>query len=281
MIEAKILAATMPAGVQTVALVTFQIEAPIYVWTELLTHKRLARNASSARYESPKRHNEHGFYTPQIWYERTERGRVGDPLPYDVTQQLSELWTVAHRYLADMQVTMQTLVKNRGYAGIANEQINRLTTTAKMVRGVVTATWPAWRAFLELRASDEADVAMQELAFEIDAQLDVAEFNGGIHHVPFGEATHDVERLMQAAARIARVSNGAPGPGQRGDADLARDLLRDGHLSPFEHIATWGPDPITSALCSADSDRVIGHDYVYGWTNLRARIEKNLVNLPA
>lgn len=281
MISAELIAATRPKGQEGYGLATFQVKVPVYVWTELLTHKRLARNASSSRAQSQKRHANMGWYTPPVFYEQGEFMQAGEPLPEEVQEAVRELWDGLHRTVYQGVSGIDTYVRSLGFKGLAKEQINRPLGTTKMLTGVVTATEDAWRSVLALRKHPAADTAMQLLAYQLDEGLRTATWWHADWHIPFDDnpaAPRDLleyrERAKVAAARLARVSNGKPGPGQRSDLELAEQLLTDRHLSPFEHVARMEEMPPTSAVCSVERDLWFGDDYsIRGWANFRADIE--------
>ena len=266
MITADLVLATRPPerydGTVGPGLATFVVEVPAYVWMELLTHKRMARNASSARAQSHQRHAAMGYYVPAQWYRQgtwMSPGLPLDPATNDyITQLVEEHYAEVERRIAAIVIASN--------GGIAKEQINRLMPISRMMRGVVTATEPAWRAMLALRNHPTADVAMQHLAQQIAQALDAAAWVSAWKHTPFA----DDGDVMTAAARIARVSAGAPGPGQRSDAQLAQDLIDQRHWSPFEHCASWVHQPRRSALCSAADDLHHG----MGWQNHRSALER-------
>ena len=266
MITADLVLATRPPphrdGTTGPGLATFVVEVPAYVWMELLTHKRLARNASSARAQSHQRHAAMGYYVPAQWYRQGSWMSPGDPLPY---HENSDVIALVEAYYENCERWIELII-DASDGGIAKEQINRLMPISRMMRGVVTATESAWRAVLALRDHPSADVAMQALAQQIRGRIETAEWQTATRHVPF---TDDGD-MMTAAARIARVSTGAPGPGQRSDAQLAQDLIDQRHWSPFEHCATWIFNPKRSALYSADDDDHHG----FGWENHRVTLER-------
>lgn len=265
MITAELVLATRPPhhrdGSMGPGLATFVVEVPAYVWMELLTHKRLARNASSARAQSHQRHAAMGYYVPAQWYRQGTWMSPGAPLDADDN---SDVIALVDRYYGECERRIAEIIAASN-GGLAKEQINRLMPISRMMRGVVTATEPAWRAVLALRDHPAADVAMRELAQQLRDKLDRAAWVSAMHHVPF---TDDGD-MMTAAARIARVSTGAPGPGQRSDAQLAQDLIDQRHWSPFEHCASWVHNPRRSALCTTRDDM----HYAMGWQNHRSVLE--------
>jgi hypothetical protein len=278
---------TQPAGGgwrDSKGLATFVVEVPVYVWTELLTHKRLVRNASSSRAQSSKRHQGMGWYTPPTFHQQGTFMQGGDPFPEDVQKELAAFWEDLHHSVQGRVNAVNFRLEQQGYKW-AKEEVNRLLPTTKMVRGVVTATTSAWAAFLKLRANPSADRAMQNLAQDILVTLEGAPLVISDYHIPFDEKGGPVadvadyyERCMVAVPRLARVSTGAPGPGRRSDGELFNDLLGQQHLSPFEHCARYTTFPMTSALAVKPED--FGYSEspqgwgVRGWENYRAEIER-------
>lgn len=261
MINAELILATRPPGTGP-GLATFVVEVPAYVWMELLTHKRFARNASSARAQSHQRHAAMGYYVPAQWYRQGTWMSPGAPLDYAHNAHVTDL---VEEYYAEVEQRIAEIIAVSN-GGIAKEQINRLMPISRMMRGVMTGTESAWRAMLALRNHPTADVAMQRLASLIFEKLSAADWKISDEHMPFGDD------VMTAAARIARVSAGAPGAGQRSDIDLAHDLIEQRHLSPFEHCATWVSYPASSALCSTPDDTYDDR----GWENHRVVLESGI-----
>lgn len=278
--QAELLLATRPLRTDSNGLATFVLEVPLYVWVELLTHKRPARNASSSRAQSYKRHSAMGYYTPPVFYSQGEFMRAGEPLPEEVQAELLEFWTLLHQDIYERIDAKLGSLKARGYTW-AKEQVNRLLPTTKLVRGVMTATEDAWGKVFALRNHPDADRTMQEVAAGMQAELERAYWWRADYHIPFDDnprAPRDYEefdaRAKVSAARLARVSNGQPGPGQRPDEVLASDLLRDQHFSPFEHIARWVSYPLTSALAVKAEDFYSDNEGIWGWENYRSELEE-------
>lgn len=264
---------TRPKSTNGVDLATVIVEVPAYIWMELLTHKRVARNASSARAQGYNRHVAHGLYIAPRYYEADRWMRIGASLADDVNDRVRDRIEGLYDYIVGEIAAIQREAGVR----IANEQINRLLPISRMMRGVMTATLPAWMAIIKLRSAPTADVLMQQVANSIEGVLKSMPIWSADVHVPFAPAGADINSESTwriAAARLARVSAGAPGEGQRSDEDLANLLIADGHWSPFEHIAAWMSDPIPNALCSAYDD--YGDDVgtgSFGWQNYRVELE--------
>lgn len=262
---------TQPNGAG-VGLATVIVEVPAYIWMELLTHKRVARNASSARAQGFSRHVRHGLYIAPRYYQADKWMRIGDPLADDVNDRVRDRIEALYDHIVGEIADIQ----HEAGVRIANEQINRLLPISRMMRGVMTATIPAWEALIKLRSAPTADVLMQQVAGKIESVLESMPVQQRNQHVPFAPDGADLQSDATwriAAARLARVSAGAPGEGQRSDEELAQLLIADGHWSPFEHIAHWTRMPIPSALCSDAADTVDDSRSWWGWQNYRAELE--------
>jgi hypothetical protein len=268
------------------------VDVPLFVWVELLTHKRAARNASSSRAQSPKRHREMGFYVPDYFYFQGDGMKVGDALSDEHNAVLRTMWEEFHHALYDTIEEFQSLLEGYLQADgihipLANGIINRLLPTTKMMRGIMTMTEDGWKALLALRCHPDADSAMQQVATQIQDILTTCIWKASDYHLPFSTPNATTEEAFRdqwkgCAGQIARVSYGKPGPGQRSSDDLATDLLNATpiHFSPFEHSASWTHHPLPSTLCSKPEDCVLSPDgVVCGWENVRALIEEGYDDL--
>lgn len=259
---------------QGIGLATFVLEVPAYIWMELLTHKRFARNASSARAQSFNRHKAHGFYIAPQYYTKGSWMQPGKPLPDYINNRVRDRIESLYAYVLR---EVEAIQDEAGIA-IANEQINRLLPISRMMRGVMTGTEEAWFALINLRKALTADILMQQVATEIESLLLNSVPEDLDIHIPFAPEVEDVpfqDVVLAAAARLARVSAGAPGPGQRSDLQLAEHLVKEKHWSPFEHIAVWTPDPQPSALCSVEREDTVywSDDGKWGWENYRVLLQ--------
>lgn len=265
-------------------LITFRIEVPLFVWTEVLTHRRFSRNASSARAMSTNRYLDMGNYTPETFYSGG-KGMQSSNTPIKQQWLARLMWNSAF-----MSASFYTRVLER--LGVAKEQRNRLIPPSKYVAAIVTGTEDAWRHFLMLRNNSSADKAMQYLARHVEKNIhdlnnpDVSSsrhWNYNDWHIPYDPMEGDFkQRAKIASARIARVSFNRP-PNSKTDMELADSLLRDKHLSPMEHIAVFVKSPGLSALCCKPKDTVQSgiaistHKYgwldSWGWQTYRSMVE--------
>jgi thymidylate synthase ThyX len=204
-------------------LYTFRVEVPLYIWTEILTHRTFARNASSARAMSSKRYVRMGNYVPDTFYSQG-KGMQSSTIP------VKHQWLA--RFIWNMFFVLSTFfVKVLEKLNVSKEQRNRLVPPTKIVAGIITGTGTAWDAFLKLRDSVEADTAMQELASQIRILKDNSQPVFSDVHNPFDSD------LVTAIAKVARVSyNRESG---KEDGSLVRSLAENGHMSPFEHFALF------------------------------------------
>jgi thymidylate synthase ThyX len=262
MIDTKVVLATRPPEVDAYGLLTLELMVPSFVWTELLTHKRFARNASSARAQRTAKHVAMGYYRPTTFYRASKGMQAGEPVSVTTAAEAEAVWDEAWRVASVFAVALADM-------GVAKEQANRLLPPIKLIKGIVTGTEAAWGAFLALRNNPAADTAMQEFARQVKDRLNTVKWGRGRSHVPYGEGLRD---LKAAAARIARVSYEG-GKSVLADVALANRLIEDGHLSPFEHIAIWTENPTPSAICSRRDDYTVYGGTVVGWSNYRSYLE--------
>jgi thymidylate synthase ThyX len=247
-----------------VELVTMAVEVPFYIWVELLTHKRFARNAQSARASSPERLKSMGYYSPDNWFARGKGMQAGSLVEDVVVAALAE-----QRWKDTVESSLRASQHLYETLGICKEQSNRMMSMVAMRRGILTATLPAWHSMLHLRLHNSADYAMQKFAALCFSALEESIPVESDWHVPYGQSDDlSAESLMLAVANIAAVSYTKDG--EKTDPMLADRLLRDGHLSPFEHIAAYSIFPVFSALCSKQDDV----DFLnWGWMSVRAWLE--------
>lgn len=269
MINAELVLATRGLTNSTNGLITFRVNVPLFIWTEILTHKRFARNASSARAMSTSRYVDMGHYTPETFYSQG-KGMQSSNTPIKYQKIARALWGMGWHTSTLFAALLDKL-------GVAKEQRNRLVNPTKFVTGLVTGTEDAWKEFLKLRNHHAADKAMQFTAQVISSKIAMLNNQCAAHtwrysdeHIPYCDYTlkSNQERIKVAAARIARVSYNRP-PNGKNDFELADSLLKERHYSPFEHIAFYVRDPGLSAIFSKPTDShtsgIAIPDNKYGW----------------
>lgn len=258
-------------GLEQYSLITCKIECPAYIWTELLTHKRFARNASSNRaMKVAKNLSSLGFYLPDTFFLDGSGMSSGEATSEEIQLKANKIWNKVWKYCSKASQELSDL-------GVSREQSSRVLPTFKMMRGLVTGTQDAWSKFFLLRISPLADRAMQELATKIKQSIETTPIQYGTFHLPFitnEELTDKVftadEILYVNAGRIARISYGDVSTKQD-DYVLGKRLKDNNHMSPFEHTAGWVKNPRSNTLCSKEKDRSSEN---FGWENARAAFEK-------
>jgi hypothetical protein len=244
-IEVQVIAATRPPlPFNGYGLITLEVAVPLYVWTEILTHRRFSRNASSARAMSAKRYAEMGYYLPPVWYTQGTGMKSGEPITKKAYTDICET-----EYTGMMQEAIHAAQKLSYLAPdvrVSKEQVNRLIPPIKMVRGIITGTEAAWVAFRRLRKNSAADVAMERFAEMVDYAILHCDWNVSTKHTPY-HSENEAERI----ARIARVSFDRTSG--KDDEALYATLLNEQHLSPFEHSAEWDLNPpMSNFTCRPD-----------------------------
>jgi thymidylate synthase ThyX len=257
-IDVKILAATRPMGFGKYGLVSIEYVVPLYIHTEILTHRRFSRNASSARAMSTTRYAGLGYYMPPQFYQ-SQKGMEASAQPIKHQWLARMVWSAA---IQGTELAARVLERLK----VAKEQRNRLIAPAKMVKGIITGTESAWQSFFHLRNNKNADTAMQVFAREAYHAIINTRWSYDTIHAPY-----DIDPLVNAA-RAALVSYAKIE--SIDDYKLANRLLKDGHMSPFEHYAVWRLQPTLSNLTCSSND--VHFDYVtHGWEHHRATLEKN------
>lgn len=236
-------------------LTTFEVELPKFLLAQLNTHRQLSRNAASSRAIPLKRFRELATYTPDVWWANDKGMQPIAPMREGYTSA-EFAWHAARTAALEEHEHMEQY-------GVHKQQANRILEPFAMVKVLVSAT--EWDNFLNLRlsagAQDEIqDVAQQIGRFLLDNDPTYRPWLGEAYvagistshdwHIPylqpadeFGSAVHPSQYPKMCAGRCARVSylnhDGTRDPFK--DLELAERLIKDGHLSPFEHVAVAVP----------------------------------------
>ena len=131
--------------------------------------------------------------------------------------------------------------------GLHKQHANRAIEGFTTVKVVVTAT--EWDNFFALRLHHAAQPVVQELARVMKAAMDDSTpklLNVNEWHLPYitddyhSNCTKNDLCLISAArcARVSYLNHDNSQPDIQKDLELANRLLKDGHLSPFEHQAS-------------------------------------------
>lgn len=239
---------------------TFELVYPRIIHGEFMTHRMMSRNASSSR-ATPidtmiKEVLEHP-YIPKEWPKNC-KGMVAQENETDPStiNSIISNWLFAR----DMAVSSAKMLK---LYSVHKEIVNRVLEPFQYIK--VIATSYDWDHFIELRDTTQAQPDIRDLALAInDCLLDVDpyyetyNFAHGKLTLPYveGELVYESSYSIDdvaliSAARCARVSylkhDGTPTDPQA-DLELGKRLIRDGHMTPFEHIV-YTNDSIEGSFC--------------------------------
>lgn len=210
---------------------------------DLMDDPMLSRNASSSRAIPVEKMLKQVEDTPAfpVYWGKNQPGMQAreeiecPPLAQDVWKYASELAVDRTYELTDLDTHKQI--------------VNRLLEPFQWIKVIVTAT--EWDNFFKLRLHKDAQPEMMVLAEHMKKAMDESipiELQPGDWHLPYvdlGDFDDSGDPILEAikcsVARCARVSylnHDNSTPNIEKDIALADKLLEDGHMSPFEHVAT-------------------------------------------
>lgn len=224
-------------------LFTIKTTAPKFLDGELRAHRWFSQNSSSSRAIPVSRTLENGIYIPDD-VRLTEHGMQGYTLLDDRARSkyrddAYEVLKIVHDFTSRWQDTVH------------KQHLNRFLEPWTLQTKIITGGREAFNHFLKLRLASDADPAINALALAIEDIVRSAVAPVSMHpatsdaHLPFvtAEEKAELSKLQAAdvsAARCARVSyNNHDGttPNVQKDLKLAKMLLQNEHMSPFEHVA--------------------------------------------
>lgn len=238
----SVLADSVSDGVR---LTTLQIRFPRIVLAEFNTHRMLSRNSASSRaipVEQRIAAVERDPFVPEV-FGRNQRGmRAGAALEGEPDSLARQTWLQA---AAEACASARQLAQH----GVHKQLANRLLEPFLWTEVIVTAT--EWDNFFHLRCNPHAQPEIQRAAEAMRGAMAAstpAELVPGDWHLPLIDEEDRragrpvMELVKMSAARCARVSYLTHAGRRDPEADLALHdrLLRDGHMSPFEHPARCG-----------------------------------------
>lgn len=251
---AKILADSMsPDGVR---LTTFEITFPRIILAEFNTHRVFSRNSASSRaipVEKMIKQVQENPYVPSSWGKNQKGMQAGEELSEDSALVATSDWLGAR----DAAVAK---AKSLLITGVHKQLTNRLLEPFMWHTVIVTAT--EWSNFFHQRNNVMAHPDIQRIAAMMQELYETEEpkpLQYGRWHLPLVDwvadmcalrdldlicADHDGYQIDEMLAKIsvgrcARVSY-LTHDGKRdleADIRLHDELLQNGHMSPFEHVA--------------------------------------------
>lgn len=244
MIEAKVILDS--ANNEGCRLTTLELIYPRFIHAEFMTHRMFSRNASSSRAIPIERMLEQIRKQPAMpihWGKNQPGMQAREELCASGQDYCSNQWLNASR---DAGCWTKRLLDG----GLHKQVANRLLEPFQWIKVIVTAT--EWDNFFKLRYHEDAQPEMMVLAehmMKVMNNSSPVTLLPGQWHAPYyyGSFTDekgnpDVETALKlSVARCARVSylnHDNSTPDIEKDIALADRLLKDGHMSPFEHQAT-------------------------------------------
>jgi hypothetical protein len=260
MIKAKIIADSK--NIFGDRITTFVLTFPRIVLAEFNTHRMLSKNSASSRaipFKKMLRLVMSNPFIPIAWMKE-HKGMQGTDFHVHPVKVwiLKQLWLTARNFAV---VAAWLLSK----AELTKQICNRLLEP--FMWHTVIATGTEWENFFALRAQDQAEIHIQELAYQMLESYNISKpklLKEGQWHIPFGDQ-FDMEKLGEvydklyhnpclyvsfpaviddikvkiATSRCARVSymNFEGKDDYEADIKLYDRLSSSGHFSPFEHCA--------------------------------------------
>lgn len=252
-------------------ITTMIVRFPRCILSEMNTHRVFSRNSASSRARSLKTTIKQVLEDPYIpLFTENAKGMQG-PFITDAMQldMAKKEWLIARDSAVDMAtwmligagVTCSDDVKERldiyydKYYGKSREEwdvmipnvhkqtVNRLLEPFMWHEMLITSSY--WRNFFDLRMDEAAQPEIQAIATLMHEAMYASQPDIFPEHIPFVKREHHASQrgllydLQKSAAECARISyvDRSTAENRSGSEDLARRLLSQGHMSPFEHQA--------------------------------------------
>lgn len=221
-------------------LITYELVYPRYIHAEFMTHRMFSRNAMSSRATPVTTMIKELMDDPVIppyWFKNA-RGMVGKELITDPEEikKCRNLWLDS---MGAAIVSADILSSD----GIHKQHINRLLEPFSYIKVICTAT--EWENFFKLRLAPDVQPEMRDLAIAMKKAREKSLPSSNLIHAPY--LTEEEFESMGfpsleciSAARCARVSylkHDGKKPSEQEDLNLAESLIKNGHMTPFEHFA--------------------------------------------
>lgn len=238
--KATVITHTYNEYVPSAQAATFEVYAPRFLLAEINTHRLLSRSAQSSRAIPVLKRAEMVRNDPFIPLEfgKNKPGMSANEAIGDVESVAAEsVWRGA---LMTMLVSAEELAG----LGVHKQLANRLLEPFAHFYGVITAT--EWENFWTLRLSPEAQPEFKELAQAMQTALADSKprssMHSGNYHLPYcPDYGMDIDAALKVcSARCARVSYKTVEGKLSNTVDdiaLCERLLKQWHLSPFDHPA--------------------------------------------
>lgn len=264
-IKAEIIADSINEYGQRIS--TFVLDFPRIVLAEFNTHRMLSRNSASSRaipFKTMVEKVKNEPFIPIAW-QKGHKGMQGNEY-YEIDSHEHKVAKHVWEEAMDSAIRAAEMLDSQD---ITKQVCNRLLEPFLYHKCICTGT--EWENFFALRANDQAEIHIQDLAYKmLDAynKSEPKQLKAGEWHIPFGDKidetrlfiaanaiekqkgyqgytpdhlpfTKEQYKTMIATARCARVSylNFEGKDDYEADIKLHDILLKSGHMSPFEHCA--------------------------------------------
>lgn len=256
-----------------VRLTTLHLHYPRYILPEIDTHRMLSKNSRSSRarpINSVMREVYDNPFIPSHWtaYQKGMQGQeITDPKAIEF---YTDFITSLGKNIVDAIELFNENCDAKGIPRLHKQVLNRYIENFASTDTIISGT--DWKNFFDLRISDKAEPHIKELAEAMHKAMDESTpkvVTIGNYHLPY-ITSEELEQnsladcKLASVARCARVSYapfGSTEPDFKKDLELGRTLLKDKHMSAFEHVAT----PLLHA-----SERVSNFR---GWKQFRQEVD--------
>lgn len=262
-------------------IITFELEYPRFVHSELLTHRMFSRNAMSSRAVPVKKMIDQVMKDPAMpvhWGKNQSGMQADEECDNDVWNWNNDVRMSRDEAWRNCAIELAMHANTFSESGYHKQIVNRLIEPFQKMKTVVTAT--EWYNFFELRCHKDAQPEIKLLAELMRECYEEAEFmplNSGEWHVPYvnrqrcsdtgnlyyylDEDTDvsDINALKVSASCCAQVSYRALDDSLDKALDIYDRLVTSKpiHASPFEHQA-MAPSSINFAF-KTDLDKGFTH----------------------
>lgn len=227
-----------------VRLTTFQLTFPRFVLAEFNTHRMFSRNSASSRaipVEKMLRQVKEDPFIPIHWGKKQKGMQADEEISPEEQIRAEDQWRGA-AFWAELMASRLLDI------GVHKQITNRLLEPFLWHTVICTAT--DWENAINLRAHPAAQPEIRPVFESIREQLATHEpeyVKPGRWHMPLMADLPDLiaagytlpRLLLISIGRCARISymthDGKRDPLE--DIRLAQRLHKDGHMSPFEHVA--------------------------------------------
>lgn len=293
MINAKVICDSINSN--GVRLTTMELQFHRFILAEFNTHRMFSRSASSSRaipVDKMLKQMQENPAMPIHWGKNQPGMQAKDECNNLVTMDwdyYNDCECTGTRELAWKEAAENAASKARAFefAGYHKQIVNRLLEPFQWIKVIVTAT--EWENFFKLRLHKAAQPEIRVLAEHMKKAMDESIpklLKDGEWHLPYisvedciKTTTDNFVKLSVArCARVSYLNHDNSIPNIEKDIALADRLLEDGHMSPFEHVAT----PMSQASFTVYAEEGITHRDKYDilWSgNFRSWIMyRNLLN---